>query len=1097
MIKSLPEGTVTILFTDVVGSTDLTTSRGDEAAQEIMRAQRDLTRQQVEEHNGHEIKGLGDGSMVAFTSARQAVACAVGIQRALEEHNSQQPIDEQVLVRIGLNTGEVIHEEEDLFGEAVIAAARIAAKAKGRQILVSDMVKGLLGRAKDVNLVDRGRFRLKGFPERWRLFEVVWQEQGATDATAVMIDRTPFVGRESERQELQRLLERAVTGQGSLVMIGGEPGVGKTRLAQELALQAERTGVTVRTGHCYEMEGSPPYTPFIELIQEAIQAAQAQPEALRSILADSAPEVARIVPELRRMFPDLPPPLELPPDQERRYMFNSIRDFVDRASRIAPLLILIDDLHWADDSSLLLLQHFAQHLAQMPVLMLATYRDTELEAGRPLSRTLEELIRQRLTHRIVLKRLPEQGVSEMLRGLSGQEPPLQLVSAIYKGTEGNAFFVEEVFHHLAEEGKLLDTEGRWLSDLEVSELDVPEGVRLVIGRRLDRVGEECRRVITAAAVIGRVFSFELLSSLREVDDELLLDALDDAERAHLITSTSEAPVVHFTFAHELIRQTLLSDVSGARRQRLHLRVADAMESVYAADLEEHAGDLAEHLRRAGSSDTDKMVRYLTLAGDRALASAAFEDALRQYETALSLQASSEGRPRADLLSKRGSALRSLGNWEDALSAWREAVTAYEELGDEERAGRISADVTEHLLWDTRFAEALETSRRGLMNLGTRVSADRCRLLGIGGLTLSVAGSFAGGDGMMTQALTMAEQIGDEHLLGQILQYDAIHNFTHQRLQRQLESTQLATQRLRAAGDLWSLVSVQGFACLGFLLNGRYDEAADLSREVEPLASRLGHMGSLMTSARSTGYRDLSLTADFDDFEEFARRDLEICSSANLPTISNAHSMLGLARFWRGQWPEAAENFEEAVKLEPPGFLAGIDTGFRFLWGAYTGDGTIVGQMPGHLRDLPRPGQVNTSGAWTKLLTTVEGLSVLGEREEALKLYPLVLEAMETGNVVRWIDHRLLHTVAGMAAAAGSQWEQAENHYQTALRLAHELPVLMEQPEARRWYARMLIDRNAASDRDKAFRLLTEAIAMYREIGMPKHVEMAETMLGDL
>jgi class 3 adenylate cyclase len=253
--QELPEGTVTVLFTDVEGSTDLTTRRGDEAAQEILRAQRELVRQQVERHAGHEVKSLGDGFMVAFASARRAVACAVGIQRALEKHNRRQPPDEQVRVRIGLNTGEVIQEEADLFGEAVNAAARIASKAKGGQILVSEAVRAVLGRAKDVELVDRGRFRLKGFPERWRLFEVVWQEEAAAPA---LLERTPFVGREVEQAELRLYLDRAARGRSALVMIGGEPGVGKTRLADELAAQARQRGLLALTGHCYEMEGAPP-----------------------------------------------------------------------------------------------------------------------------------------------------------------------------------------------------------------------------------------------------------------------------------------------------------------------------------------------------------------------------------------------------------------------------------------------------------------------------------------------------------------------------------------------------------------------------------------------------------------------------------------------------------------------------------------------------------------------------------------------------------------------------------------------------------------------------------------------------------------------
>ncbi|MCH8994897.1 MAG: AAA family ATPase, partial [Chloroflexi bacterium] len=702
MTHELPEGTVTVLFTDVVGSTEMRTGRGDASAQRLMRTHFDLVRQQIEQHSGQEVKTLGDGFMVAFGSAMRAVACAVDIQRASYEHNLQQPPDEQVQVRIGLNTGEVVSEEEDFFGAAVNAAARIAAKARGGQILVSETARGVMGRAADVEFVDRGRFRLKGFPERWRLFEVVWQEERAVGP--VLVERTPFVGREEERAELRRLLDQTAQGRGALVMIGGEPGVGKTRLAEELADEARQRNMLALTGRCYEMEGAPPYTPFVEMVEAAVR--MFPPEALRDALGDSAPEVAKLMPELRRLFPDIAPPLDLPPEQERRYLFNSVREFLARAGQAQPLLLVLDDLQWADDATLLLLQHIAQQLREMPILILGTYRDVELDMARPLARALEELHRQRLARRIALKRLHEDGVSAMLRALSSQEPPAPLVQAIYSETEGNPFFVEEVFQHLAEEGKLFDAQGRWRSDLEVSELDVPESVRLVIGRRLERVSEACRSVLTTAAVIGRAFSFELLEALSDpsassgqgLDADALLDAVDDAERAQLITSTSDTEA-RFTFAHELIRQTLLSDVSAARRQRLHLRVAEAMERLYARALEERAADLAHHFLQAGSAaDPQKTVHYLTLAGERALAAAAFEDALRLYESALSLQPADDRPGRANLLFKRGWARRSLGRWEEALADWREALAAYEEIGDTDTVGRISSEIAVQLGW---------------------------------------------------------------------------------------------------------------------------------------------------------------------------------------------------------------------------------------------------------------------------------------------------------------------------------------------------------------------------------------------------------------
>ena len=1103
MAQELPEGTITILFTDVEGSTDLVTRRGDEAAQAILRPQRELVRRQVEQHSGHEVKSLGDGFMVAFASARRAVACAVGIQRALEQHNRQHP-DQQVRVRIGLNTGEAIQEEADLFGEAVNAAARIAAKAKGGQVLLSEAVRAVLGRARDVELVDCGRFRLKGFPERWRLYEVVWQEAGAPIAIGPAVaERTPFVGREAERADLRRLLAGTARGQGALAMIGGEPGVGKTRLAEELMAEARQRNMTALIGRCYEMEGAPPYVPFVEMLEAAARIIP--PPALRETLGDAAPEVAKLMPELRRLFPDIPPPLELPPEQERHYLFNSVREFLARAARAQPLLLLLDDLHWADDSTLLLLQHIAQQLREVPVLILGTYRDVELDVGRPLARALEGLLRQRLAHRIALRRLPQDDVAAMLRALSGQEPPAPLVQAVYAETEGNPFFVEEVFEHLAEEGKLFDAQGRWRADLRVGELEVPEGVRLVIGRRLERVCEECRRVLTAAAVIGRGFSFELLDALGEVQTDALLDAIDEGERAHLITAASDGPQARFTFAHELIRQTLVSALSLPRRQRLHLRIAEAMERAYlpagrhgARALEEHAADLAYHLNQAGAAaDAEKTVRYLALAGDQALAAAAFEDALRHYENALSLQPADDQRGRADLLYKRGLALRSLGCLEETLADWREALNTYDKLADAEAVGRVCHELSMQLDWAARWDEGLEVARRGLASVGEEASVARCRLLVVEGVLLYSCGDYDAAQPPLDRALAMGRELGDERLLGYVLSEKADMNTFYLQPREALDTGLRAAELLRSAGDLWNLAETLFYTQFALSFLGRYDEAAGIGEEAEPLAERLGHLGALLTVRRGSGLIDLSLTGDIDRFEEFARADLELCRSADMPWISNSYTYLGLAHFWRGRWDQALESFREAASLEPPGMLAGYDWAGLFMCQAYMGDkDAALAALEERREGLPRPGRTSTLGAWAMLFAAVEGLAVLGEREEAAKLYSLALEAVNSGALVAW-PVGLYQPLAGMAAAAGGQWEKAEEHYETALRQAHELPFVIAQPEVRRWYARMLIDRNGPGDREKARELLAEAIAMYRQIGMPKHLEMAETLLSEV
>ena len=324
-----------------------------------------------------------------------------------------------------------------------------------------------------------------------------------TAADAAAPGRTPYVGREAEQAELGRLLDDAIAGRGGLVFVGGEPGVGKTRIAEELLTQARRRGCLAQAGHCYEMEGTPPFIPFVEMIERS---ARIVPKAaFRKALGDAAPEVARLVPELRQLFPDLPAPPKLPPDQQRRYLFNNFLAFIERGARATPNVLLVDDLHWADESTLALLQHIAPHLAQMPMLVVGTYRDVDLDAERPFARTLETLTRQRLAQKIALKRLEERRVGELLEALAGQAAPGPLVAAVFQETEGNPFFVEEVYQHLAEEGKLFDDAGRWRTDLRIEELEVPEGIKLVIGRRIQRLTKNGRQFAHDGGCRGQEF----------------------------------------------------------------------------------------------------------------------------------------------------------------------------------------------------------------------------------------------------------------------------------------------------------------------------------------------------------------------------------------------------------------------------------------------------------------------------------------------------------------------------------------------------------------------------------------------------------------
>jgi predicted ATPase len=390
-------------------------------------------------------------------------------------------------------------------------------------------------------------------------------------------------------------------------MLAGGPGVGKTRLAMEMAEYASRVGFRCAVGHCYERDEPFPFLPFVEIIENNLAQA-ASLDDFRRHIGDNAPELAQLAPSLRRVFADIPQPLKLPPAQKRRYLFQSISEALARAARTRPQIRILDDLHWADESSLAVLIHLANRVAQLPVVIIGTYRDGYTENNPAFVRTLEELIRMGIRP-LKLGGFSKDATAQMLRGLcQRQVVPESLVSLIFEETQGNPFFVQEVYRHLVEEGKLFDAAGQFRTDVEIDEIDVPENARLIIGRRLERLDENEKRALTAAAVIGRSFSFKLLTAICEIDVDELLTIVEKAQKMGIIVASSEAPEKPFTFSHELVRQTLLAGISTPRRQHLHAGVADAIARLHPDAVKERAGDIADHLIKAGSfADGDRSI----------------------------------------------------------------------------------------------------------------------------------------------------------------------------------------------------------------------------------------------------------------------------------------------------------------------------------------------------------------------------------------------------------------------------------------------------------------------------------------------------------
>ena len=817
--------------------------------------------------------------------------------------------------------------------------------------------------------------------------------------------------------------------------------------------------------------------------------------AFREVLGDAAAEVARLVPELHQLFPDLPPPVELPPDQQRRYLFNNFLGFIERAARVTPNAFLIDDLHWADESTLALLQHIAPHAAQMPMLIVGTYRDVDLDAERPFAGTLETLTRQRLAHKIALKRLTQARVADLLAAMADQPAPDPLVRAIFRETEGNPFFVEEVYQHLAEEGKLFDAAGQWRADLRVEELDVPEGIRLVIGRRIQRLCKESRQLLTIAAVVGRSFDLRLLSALGD-DEDAVLTALEDAEAAQLIRTVSAGREIRWEFAHGLIRQTLEGALSLPRRQRAHLRVAEAMEQVYGDRVKRHASDLAHHLYQAGAAaDPEKTVRFLTLAGDQAADAGAFDEAVRLFDDALSTVDDGDPRSVAELQARRGLALRSLDRHDEAIAAFGAALDAYEALNDARGFAGVAEDLAWVLGWRARIDEVQTVVARALQMLPDTSSA-RCGLFIISANGYSAAGDPRGLN-VLDEAYGVAEASDDLQLMVSVFARTPVLRYQWMQVREGAETGQRALSAVRDAGDLWNLADLLWSTIYCLWLQGRPVETVELLQELGALTERLGH-----TNARWVGdllqlHVGVATSGDLAVAERQAASGLELALAANLVNVGLNYRMLGQVQFLRGDWEAGEASMRLGADKEKGGApsVGGASLSQLAVMRACAGDPTVLETL-GDADLLPRAGQPNTIGRWTVLSAYVQAASQLGRTGEHRGLYPLTLEALETGAVISR-DFSMWEAVAGMAAAAGGKWDTADTHFQTALRQAHEIPNRIAQPEVRRAYARMLIDRDGPGDNEQARTLLDEAIEIYGQLGMPRHLDMAKEMLNNL
>ena len=854
-------GVVTLLFTDLVGSTELLGQLGDDEAERLRRVHFGLLRDVAAAHGGQEVKNLGDGLMVAFSSAVNAVSCAVAIQQAVHRQNARQG-DGRLDVRVGLSVGEPIRDEGDYFGTSVVISKRLCDAAEGGQVLASQLLRELVGSRGGFGFRACGSLVLKGISEPVAACEVVWEpapERRIALPPPFMLDEPAvLVGRDAELSELDRLWQDGRSGRRRIAMLTGEPGIGKTRLAAEFCRTAYAQGATVLLGHCYE-ESPAPYQPFVEALSHYVS--ETPLDEQRRQLGRHRDTLARLLPELAVQIPQpARSSTSRDPGREQFLLFDAVASLMREVADARPLVLVLDDLHWADAPTMLLLRHIARSTDRAPLLILGTYRETEVDQEHPLMQALVELRRARALDSVTIGGLGETDVAALIRSRTGREAPATFTRLLLERTAGNPFFAEEVLRDVGAD----DT---WSEAL--ARIAVPESVKDLLLRRLRRLDETCKRLLTFAAVSGREFALDVLELVSGMTAEQIAETLEPAIAAQVIDESVE-PIGRYSFAHALIRETIYELLSRTRRAQLHRLIGEAIETAFAGSLDQHASALAHHFSSAG--DVVKAYEHHSRAAAVAQRVYAIEPALAHYTAALEagaelgLEADREPALRGLLLQRgrmryrTGDAAGADADYEEALAAARRSadriieMEALNELGILQLRSDLRAAAACH-------EAALEIAEEIRDTVAQTSALDRLSVISSHRL------EFARGLELGERALELARGTGDPGVVGRAMDSIKLAAWQLGELQRLEQLTEELGRLWRERGDLWYLQFTLVESAFVPIAAARWDEAAERLADAGGINRRVGDpiaealiLDALCWLHRSRGAYEEALTA---------------------------------------------------------------------------------------------------------------------------------------------------------------------------------------------------------------------------------------------
>src|SRR6266480_2906429 len=845
-----------------------------------------------------------------------------------------------------------------------------------------------------------------------------------------------FVGRQRELAELRAGLEDAVGGRGRFFLVVGEAGIGKTRLAEELAREAAERGGVALWGRCWEGEGAPPYWPWVQVIRALLQGVPA--EELRPAVGAGAPYLVPLVPELGERFRDLPALSTSPRSEHARfYLFDAVATLLRSAAQRTPLVLVLDDLQWADAPSLLLLQFLAHELRDVRILLLGTYREVEVRQAPAVAEILGALGRD--GHHVPLRGLGEEEVRRFLEETIGRSPAPVLVRAVHRETEGNPFFVDEIVRLLVAERALERHE-----DPSPGRFPVPQGVREAIRRRLAPLPPPAREALALASVVGREFDLAILHRACGLDPEALLETLGPA-LAREIVVREPGGVGRYRFAHALIRETLYEELGPAERIRLHGQIGEVLEEVHRTDPTPHLTALAHHfLEAAPARGADKALVYSTRAGRHAAASLAYEAAAAHFQSALEvlgLARPGDERERCELLLARGDVQWKSGDGRGARETFQQAAEIARRIGDAPLLARSAlgfAGEGSRLLWVR--SEVVDQPRIELLEEALHRLGDGDPVLRARWIALWRPEGAAERLAIADEILHLGERTGDRELA-------------------------LLGHRFRI---------------VGFLEHG---DVVATDREIEAWAQIAGELRQPLYLTDLAMWRATRAIMDgrFADGEEQAKRAVELGQREHdAQPIMRYEIQTFVLHYHQGRLDQHLGRSQPRADAPAPMLVRC----FRAFWWSEM-DRKAEAQL--ELSALAKEGfPLPHDGAWVVSMGLLSAVAAeLNDRASAEKLYDLLVPyAGRVGIAAAGLAcSGSVSYHLGLLASTLGRVADAIRHYEDATTVHERMGARPFLAWTQLAHARLLLTRDAGARRREATALLTSALATARELGM--------------